>query len=102
MAAAVGRLVADARRAAELAPHDDRHVAEQPAIVQVGDQCVQCLVERRQQFPQHGEIVAMSVPVMDADRHHRHARFHQTAGHQQRSTRMGAVTERTLAVTGVN
>ena len=58
---AAGVLV-DLRRAAELAPHDDRHVLVQPAVVQVFDQCGHALVEQRHVLPAGVERVARASP----------------------------------------
>src|SRR5207302_978047 len=65
---AAGVLV-DRRRAAKLAPHDDRDILVQPAPVQVLDQRADALVEQRQVGFRVLVVVAVIIPETESDRY---------------------------------
>ena len=92
MVAAAGRspLRADPRRPAHLAPHNYHHVLGEPALVQIGDEGMDGLVELGQHCSQATENVIVVVPlavahgagvvVLRRQRHHGHPRLHQAPG----------------------
>ncbi len=77
------RAAVDARRAAEFAPGDHRHVVEHAAHVQVFDQGAQALVELGAVVADQAEVVAVSVPAAVGERHAADARLDQPARDQQ-------------------
>src|SRR5262249_18582686 len=76
-------LLVDARRAAELAPGDDRHVVEPAADLQVVEQGTQAAVELAAVVAHQVEVLAVAVPAAVGERHDAHAGLDQAAGHQQ-------------------
>ena len=79
---AAGVLV-DARRAAELAPDDHRHVVEHAAHVEVLDQGAEALIELAAVVADQVEVLAVAVPAAVGQRHAANAGLDQPAGHQQ-------------------
>ena len=79
---AAGVLV-DARRAAELAPGDHRHVVEHAARFQVVDQGAERLVELGAVVAHQVEVLAVAVPAAVGQRHAADAGLDQPPGHQQ-------------------
>ena len=73
----------DSRRAAELAPGDDRHVVEHAANFQVFDQGAQALVELGAVVAHQAEVVAVRVPAAVGERHATDAGLDQPARDQQ-------------------
>ena len=95
---------ADLGRAAELAPHDDRAILVEPALVQVVQQGAQALVEDRKIFGLAGEDRAVGdavpVPLAVIERHHAGAGFDQSAGQEQalRNARRAVLVDEDLGI----
>ena len=98
-AAAVGPVVAaafrtDARRPAELAPHEHRHIRIEAPLAQVGQQGGEGVIQRGQELAQRGEVLLVRVPAgraREAERHHRNAGFDQAAREEKLCVRTVAL-----------
>ena len=77
-----GSLVDD-RRAAELAPDDDRDILVQPALMKVFDQRGEGHVELGNSDTVGGEVVGVRIPAAESDRHDPNTRFDQSPSHQE-------------------
>jgi len=66
--------------ATHLARHQDSHVLFQAAVVQVGEQGTQGLIDHRDLLPHHLKVVDVGVPAREVDAHYRDASLDQSAG----------------------
>ena len=76
-------VVVDFRRAAEFAPHDDRHIFIQAPLVQIGDQGGRRTVEQRAVVANRLEILPVVVPAAEVERDDPRAGFDQAAGDEE-------------------
>ena len=78
------RILVDLRRAAELAPGDDRHVFIEPTFVKILDERGESLIELRQVRVLHAvERVAVKVPAAEVERDHPAPGLDEPPGHEK-------------------
>lgn len=73
----------DAWCAAEFAPDDDGDIVEHAAFFEVGNECMESVIEDGQEVAHAGEVIAVGIEVADGDADAANAGFDEAAGEEE-------------------